>query len=153
MNKKRAAREFCFQYFFHLQLPVFEEIRRAMVQEQNPQELTDSINEFKETTNSLFEDDLNAYVVNTISGTLKNYNEIQDVIERNLKNWKLNRLSKVDHTNLLLSTYELCFDKETPVNIVINEAIEISKKFGSLESGSFINGLLDAIAKNEVTAK
>lgn len=150
MNKKRQAREFCFQYFFHLQLPIFEDLRKTLVTDNNDKDVIASINDFKETTNTILSDELNQFVFSMISGTLKNYDEVQNIIETNLKNWKLNRLSKVDHTNLLLSTYELCFDKTTPSNIVINEAIEISKKFGSLESKSFINGLLDAIVKNEI---
>lgn len=148
MNKKRQAREFCFQYFYHLQLPIFEELKASFVTDKGQKLIIDSINEFKETTNTILSDELNQFVLNMISGTLTHYDEVQKVIEANLKNWKLNRLSKVDHTILLLSTYELCFDKTTPANIVLNEAIEISKKFGSLESKSFINGLLDAILKN-----
>lgn len=148
MNKKRLAREFCFQYFYHLQLPIFEELKNAYILDKSQSSIMESVNSFKETTNTILSDELNHFVLNMVSGTLFNYDEIQKIIESNLKNWKLNRLSKVDHTILLLSTYELCFDKNTPANIVLNEAIEISKKFGSLESKSFINGLLDAIVKN-----
>lgn len=147
MNKKRQAREFCFQYFYHLQLPIFEELKNALVSDSNSTTIIESVNDFKETTNTILSDELNKFVVDIIRGTLSHYDEVQQIIQSNLKNWKINRLSKVDHTILLLSTYELCFDKTTPSNIVLNEAIEISKKFGSLESKSFINGLLDAIVK------
>lgn len=150
MNKKREAREFCFQYFFHLQLPVFEQIRHSFSTGGSQQEIQNSINEFKETTNTILSDDLNKFALELISGTLAHYDEVQQIIEANLKNWKLKRISRVDHTNLLLATYELCFDKSTHATVVINEAIEISKKFGSLESGSFINAILDSIAKSQV---
>lgn len=146
MNKKREAREFCFQYFFHLQLPVFEDIKKGI----SDDELSSSINEFKESTNSIFTDELNNYVFTQIKTTISNYSQIEEKIQKYLKNWKLNRISRVDHTNLLLAVNEVCFDKSTPVNIVINEAIEISKKFGSIESGPFVNGILDNIAKNEL---
>ena len=146
MNKKREAREFCFQYFFHLQLPVFEELKKGI----NDDDLLSSINEFKESTNSIFTNELNQYVFNQIKTTISNYSQIEDKIQKYLKNWKLNRISRVDHTNLLLAVNEVCFDKSTPVNIVINEAIEISKKFGSIDSGPFVNGILDNIAKNEL---
>lgn len=149
MNKRREVREFCFQYFFHLQLPVFEQIRHSFSVGGSKQEIQNSINEFKETTNTILSDEHNKFAMDLISGTLSHYDEVQKIIEANLKNWKLVRLSRVDHTNLMLSTYELCFDKSTPSTIVINEAIEISKKFGSLESGSFINGILDSIARVE----
>jgi N utilization substance protein B len=146
VNKKREAREFCFQYFFHLQLPVFEELKNGI----NDKELSSSINEFKESTNSIFNDELNNYVFTQIKTTLANYSKIEDVVQKYLKNWKLNRISRVDHTNLLLAVNEICYDKSTPVSIVINEAIEISKKFGSIDSGPFVNGILDNIAKNEL---
>ena len=146
--KKREAREFCFQFFFHLQLPVFQELRTALT---NDQEVTSiiksSIEEFKESTEIKLAGDQESYVIKTISGTLKNYQDIEKIIMANLKNWKLKRISKVDHTNLLLSCFELRFDTITPKSVVINEAIEISKKYGTKESSSFINGILDNIAK------
>lgn len=147
--KKRAVREFCFQYFFHLQLPVFEELRKTLIQDGDQQQIKNSINDFKESTNTMLSDEHDKYVMDTVTGTLKHYTEIEDIISRNLKNWKLGRLSKVDHTNLLLSTYEICFAKDTPNSVVINEAVEISKKYGNQDSSAFINGILDNIAKGK----
>ncbi len=147
MNPLRVAREFCFQYFFHLQLPVFQDLRKQLLEDGQQQTLKNSINEFKETTNNLMNDDSNKFVETQIATALKNYDEIENIISENLKNWKLSRLSKVDHTNLLLAVNELCFTKTAPVSVVINEAIEISKKFGTKESPAFINGVLDNVAK------
>jgi N utilization substance protein B len=146
VNKKREAREFCFQYFFHIQLPGFEGAKSDLKSDQ----LKDSISEFRESTNTLLSDELNAFGFQMIEGTLKQYESLEKSIEKYLKNWKLERISKVDHTILLLSFYELLHDKSTPVNIVINEAIEISKKFGSVDSGPFVNGILDNLVKNEL---
>lgn len=145
MNKKREAREFCFQYFFHLQLPIFEKFK----EEFNESELNESISEFKEATNSLFDNDLNSYIKTQIEGTLKNALSLEETIQKYLKNWKLSRISKVDHTVLLLAAFELLIDKSTPSTVVINEAIEISKKYGTVESGPFVNGVLDNLLKNE----
>lgn len=150
MKGLKDAREFCFQYFFHLQLPIFEDLKNDMQKSETSDSLVTSINEFKSTTNHLLDDDLNATVLNRVQGTLSNYTELETKISSHLKNWKIERLSKVDHTNLLLSTYELCYEKDTPVKVVINEAIEISKKFGTQDSSSFINGVLDSIAKAEI---
>lgn len=149
MNDIRIAREFCFQYLFHLQLPVFESLRIEYTETQDDAELMDSIRQFKESTNSIFSDSSNKYIEASIKGTIENYPKIEEIIERNLKNWKLGRLSKVDHTNLLLAVNELCYNTQAPTSVVINEAIEISKKFGTLESSAFVNGVLDNIAKNE----
>jgi N utilization substance protein B len=150
VNKKREAREFCFQYFFHMQLPIFQELKHELANDDSSQVLKDSLLEFKESTNTILSDELNLFVEQQVTSTLKHYVEIEKVLEKYLKNWKLHRISRVEHTNLLLAANDLCFTKSAPVNIIINEAIEISKKFGSLESGSFINGILDNIAKNEL---
>ncbi len=147
MNEKRAAREFCFQYFFHLQLPVFEALKQEY-SSLTDEALINSINEFKSSTNTLLGDDSNKFVLNNIKGTLQHYEEIEEIIKNNINNWKISRLSKVDHTNLLLAVHELCFSKVAPPKVVINEAIELSKKFGSKESSAFINGVLDNISKN-----
>lgn len=148
MSSLKDIREFCFQYFFHLQLPIFEEIKNQLQNDDSEAPLIDSINEYKETANKLFDNQSNKKILNRLKGTLLNYSELEDHIKAHLKNWKIERLSKVDHTNLLLATYELCYEKETPTKVVINEAIEISKKFGTEDSSSFVNGILDNLAKS-----
>lgn len=128
MSNIRSAREFCFQYFFHIQLPVFESLKSGLISSNSTDSLRSSVQEFKESTNTLLADKEDKFVMDQIISTLKNYQEIEDIISKNLKNWKLSRLSKVDHTNLLLAVNELCFTKYAPNTVVINEAIEISKK-------------------------
>lgn len=150
VNPMRVAREFCFQYFFHMQLPIFKELRDSYIQDQDEKAVLASIQEFKESTNTLLDDNLNKYVQEIVLGTLKKYLEIEDILSRYTKNWKVSRLSKVDHTNLMLSTFEMLYLKKTPINVIINEAIEISKKYGTSESSSFINGILDKMAKTEL---
>lgn len=151
LNQLRAAREFCFQYLFHLQLPIFEELKSEFQSNGNAESLLNSISDFKQTTNSMFDDEVNSYIEKQVTQTLKNYDEIEHIISAHLKNWKLARISKVDRTNLLLAVNELSFTKNVPPRIVINEAIEIAKKFGTAESSAFINGILDSIAKKDQT--
>lgn len=148
INKLRAAREFSFQYLFHTLLPDTDESLSIYSSgENNDIALKQSLNEFKESTNSMFDPSTDQFILNMVKGTITNFDEIENIISKNLKNWKLERISKVDHANLLLAVYDLCFYGETPVSVVINEAVEISKKFGTKESASFINGVLDNIAK------
>ncbi|MBD65727.1 MAG: transcription antitermination factor NusB [Halobacteriovoraceae bacterium] len=147
MSTQTKIREFCFQYLFHLQLPIFSEAKAELLSEDKSQ-IKNSLNDFKETTNSLFNDQENEKVLNRSYGVIQNYQELEDKISNNLKNWKINRLSKVDHTILLLASYELMYEKETPRNVVINEAIELSKKFGAQDSSRFINGVLDNLSKS-----
>ncbi len=72
---------------------------------------------------------------------------IDKTIESKSKHWKLSRMSAIDRNILRIATYELLFEELDPP-IVINEAIEIGKKYGDSESGIFINGILDAINKD-----
>ena len=149
MNNLRNAREFCFQFFFHLQLPVFDSLKGELQEEETHKLLSTHISDFKESTNTLLDDKMNKFVIKQLSSCLKNYKDVEKVISGNLKNWKISRLSKVDHTILILAVNELCFTKAAPPKVIINEAIELSKKFGSQESPSFINGILDSIAKKD----
>ena len=152
-NKKSLAREFLFQYFFHLQLPVFKELREEAGAKDDDKTIMASINEFKESTDTLLEKDLYRFVLDQARGALRGYGEIEERISKNLKNWKLARLSKVDHTVLILAANEMLFYKQTPPKVVINEYIEIAKKYGTKESPSFINGVLDSFSKNELESK
>lgn len=62
------------------------------------------------------------------------------------EHWSLNRMGRVDRSLLRLATYELMFLEEIPINVSINEAIEIAKRYGSEESPQFVNGVLDRVA-------
>ncbi|MBI2066511.1 MAG: transcription antitermination factor NusB [Deltaproteobacteria bacterium] len=82
-----------------------------------------------------------------VEGTYRNLREIDQMIEKFSTHWKLNRMSAVDRNILRLGAYELLYDHEVPTPVVLDEAIEIAKKFGSENSSSFINGILDHAAK------
>ncbi len=62
-------------------------------------------------------------------------------------NWRLDRMAKVDRNVLRLAVFELQHRPDVPVKVVLNEAIELGKKYGSESSGAFINGLLDRVAQ------
>lgn len=81
-----------------------------------------------------------------VAGVLANREQIDRLIEGSAENWKLTRMSKVDLTILRMATYEMLFCPDIPVNVSMDEAIEISKRFGSEESPMFINGVLDQVA-------
>ena len=80
MNKLRQAREFCFQYLFHLQLPIFESIKTDLINDDSKRQLRESLSEYKDSTNSLFDDDVNRFVEDLISGTLANYDSVESTI-------------------------------------------------------------------------
>src|SRR6476659_6369133 len=72
--------------------------------------------------------------------------EIDDLIATSSKNWRLERMSRVDRNILRLGATELVAFKDVPVKVVINEAVELAKRFGTAESSAFVNGVLDRIA-------
>jgi N utilization substance protein B len=85
------------------------------------------------------------WVSSIAKGLLGHIDELEALAQKHLKNWKLQRLSRIEHTLLLMAAYELKYTPETPYKVVINEAIELAKKYSTKESGDFLNGVLDAI--------
>jgi N utilization substance protein B len=85
------------------------------------------------------------YFERLTGGVLQYKNHIDKVIEQYSSNWKVRRMACVDRNVLRLAVFELLYCGDIPAKVSINEAIDIAKKFGSSESGSFINGILDSI--------
>jgi N utilization substance protein B len=85
-----------------------------------------------------------------VRGTMAARDTIDEVVQNASRNWRIERMSRVDRNILRLATYELtAADVEVPVRVVINEAIELAKRFGASDSPSFVNGILDRIAQGE----
>ncbi|OLA95855.1 MAG: transcription antitermination factor NusB [Candidatus Rokubacteria bacterium 13_2_20CM_69_15_2] len=82
-----------------------------------------------------------------VRGAKTNQAKIDQVIEQYTENWVLERMAVVDRNILRVAVYEILCTAEVPAKVVINEAIEIAKKFGTKESSRFINGVLDRIHK------
>jgi N utilization substance protein B len=85
------------------------------------------------------------YVKQALIGIDNNKEAIDKVIEENLHNWKIERISKVNLSILRLSTYELLYNEEIPRGVAINEALEITRRYSDEKSVGFINGVLDKI--------
>ena len=80
---------------------------------------------------------------------LENLSVIDDIIESNLNKWSMDRLFKIDLSILRVAVFELLYNKDTAKEIVINEAVEIAKKFGTEESPKFVNGILGSLIRSE----
>ncbi|CAN2039704.1 Transcription antitermination protein NusB [Candidatus Magnetomoraceae bacterium gMMP-15] len=89
--------------------------------------------------------EINSFYLMITQGVINALPEIDAEIERFSKNWQINRMSLVDRNILRIAAFELMYCDDIPPKVSINEAIEIGKKFGTEESGSFINGILDSI--------
>lgn len=91
------------------------------------------------------------YYRETLAGAWKNREEIDGLIREAAENWRLERMTLVDRNILRLGVYEILCSRDVPYAVAINEAVELGKKFGSGESGAFLNGILDRIS--EITHK
>ena len=81
-----------------------------------------------------------------VRGVARDRRKVDDLIEGVSTNWRLDRMAKVDRNVLRLAAWEL-LEGEAPLKVVINEAIELGKKYGSESTGAFVNGVLDKIAQ------
>ena len=86
------------------------------------------------------------YVRRVFYGIGENLTEIDGIIECHAKGWKSGRLSRVTCAILRLCIYELKYEKDIPMNVSLNEAVELAKKYGEDKAAGFINGILNCIA-------
>jgi len=91
--------------------------------------------------------DEESYIINKYNDVVAHLGEIDKIIDDTAKGWTSDRLGKVELTILRLAIYEIKFDDDIPVSVAIDQAVELSKRFGRDESYSFINGILAKLAK------
>ncbi|MGK5081736.1 transcription antitermination factor NusB [Bdellovibrionota bacterium FG-1] len=96
-------------------------------------------------------DELRGFTAELVAGTLRELPTLDALLEKHAANWKISRMSSIDRNLLRMATFELQNFPDTPPSVVIDEAIELAKQFGSADSPSFVNGILDAI-KNGLKA-
>lgn len=115
----------------------------------NKENYEEIIENFKEHTDlNLVEIDLE-YINRVLKGVEENKEVLDKKIEENLRNWKINRLSKIDLSILRICTYEILFESDIPEVVSINEGIELAKKYSEEKSAPFINGVLANMIKNK----
>ena len=129
MGNRRAAREYALQMLYQWDL------RRD--------NLDTSIATFWEVTSA--EDDVRTFADRLVYGTVEHLQDIDPLIERHAKNWRMKRMETLDRNLLRMAAQELLHERETPALVVIDEAIEIARRFSTRGSPQFINGLLDSI--------
>jgi len=131
MGTRRKARECALQMLFAADVAKIEGI-----------ELTE--NYWKELGENDLEDLLRNFANNITLGTLKNLTIIDERIRTRAEHWRIERMAIVDRNILRMAVYEFLFD-DTPETIIINEALEIARRFSTFEATQFINGILDAV--------
>ncbi|EAC8233259.1 transcription antitermination factor NusB [Listeria monocytogenes] len=126
--KRREAREKALQALFQIEL--------------NEMSLDQAIK-------NIMEDEQDDYMEKLVEGVMANKAEIDAIIEPNLDNWRMDRLSKVDLSLLRLSVYEIEYLDDVPNRVSLNESIEIAKIYSDEKSSKFINGVLANIAPED----
>ncbi len=130
MNRT-AIREKAFRLIYSLEIQKYES-------------LEEQINVYFESEN-IENIEAKTYIEDAVLGIEKNKEEIIGLIEKNLKSdWKIERISKIDLSILKLAIYEIKH-KDIPFKVVINEAVELAKKYGEDSSKNFVNGILASI--------
>lgn len=124
----------------------FELLYSLEIQKMEQEEYNEQIELFL-TQQSITDEKAKKYIIETVNGIAKNKEEILELISQNLKEkWDISRVSKINLTLLKLATYEIIYT-QLPYKVVVNEAVEIAKKYGDDTSPSFINGILANIIK------
>lgn len=132
MGARRQARENALQMLYQI--------------EMSGQDLSDVVDGFWGRQQNI-EPEVKEFADRLVAGVVEQRDSIDQFIVKHSTHWKLSRMSAVDKNILRLAVFELKNCEDIPLKVSLNEAIEIAKKFGTEESSSFINGVLDKIAK------
>lgn len=133
--KRRELRECIFQLLFRVEFNG---------QEDMPEQVSMFVDDIKEENEVKAEDE--AYISGKYEKIVEKIPKLDAMLDGASKGWKTSRMGKVDLTILRLAVYEMKFDEDIPEKVAINEAVELSKKFGGDESPAFINGVLAKLA-------
>ncbi len=131
MGNRRKSREAALQALYQIDLAKAEP-EKALEQYWKNNIDTEEIQEF---ANLL------------VQGVTSHLSELDQLVEKHSTHWKLSRMACVDRNILRMAAYELMYCRDIPASVSLNEAIEVGKKFGTEDSSSFINGILDNLAR------
>ncbi|MEK6560101.1 MAG: transcription antitermination factor NusB [Nitrospirota bacterium] len=99
-------------------------------------------------SDKVVQDDIREFANNIVDGVIKNLSMIDEKIRLSASHWSVDRMAVVDRNILRMAIFELLYIRDIPAKVTINEAIEIAKRYGVEESGSFVNGILDRVVKD-----
>jgi len=138
MRKRTKAREYALQILYQIDI--------------TRNDCDYCLNDFWRTKTET-DDSIREFTGQLVKGALDNQKKIDGVISAYATNWNIDRMAVVDRNILRLASFELLFLKDIPPKVSINEAVDIAKKYGDKDSGKFVNGILDKIAKEEAVAQ
>jgi len=129
MTLRRKARELALQFLYGIEV--------------NPGDLEEKLASFWQMNRT--EREIEEFAASLIRGVVQHKEHIDRTISEHALNWDIERIISVDRNVLRLAVYELAFRPDIPHVVTINEAVDIAKKFGTAESGKFVNGILDNV--------
>jgi N utilization substance protein B len=132
MGKRRKSRELALQVLFQIDVGKLE--------------LEEALTSFWSNQVPNIEKEVREFATQLVRGTRENLETIDSLISKNAENWTIERIANVDRNILRSAIYEILYRPEIPTKVTINEAIELAKKYSSVESYQFVNGILDKIA-------
>ncbi len=107
------------------------------------------IDDFCDQHEALLTEAVKPFFLELVTGVMADRESIDRLLDKWAKNWKISRMPVVDRNIMRLAVFELLKKPDIPASVSINEAVEIGKKFGTRDSGPFINGVLDRIRSQE----
>ncbi|MBW4828811.1 MAG: transcription antitermination factor NusB [Clostridiaceae bacterium] len=125
-----------------------EETMKLLFQMEMNNDYSDGIVELYIDENE-FTHDEEEYIRDAVEMIKRNLKDIDESIQKYIKGWKIHRLARVDLSVLRIAVYELTYRKDIPIEVAINEAIEICKKYSTDESSKFINGVLGSFVREK----
>ncbi len=134
--RRRKSREFALQVLYQLNI--------------TQQDASSALQQFEE--HFLQKGEADEFLRRLVTGVLEHRLTLDHLIEQYSQHWQLDRINIIDRNILRMALFELLYCEEIPPKVTINEAIDLGKQYGSEESGSFINGILDRI-QNELIRK
>jgi len=123
---------------------VFQALYSVYISQENENKILDDIQGRYD-----FDEDTNEYVTNLFFRSIENKKYLVETISKYLENWEWSRVALLDRLILQMATAELFYIDDVPPKVTIAEAIEIASKFSTSDSSSFVNGILDAIYKEQ----
>lgn len=137
MGTRRQARELALQFLYQ-----FDSLKESSSDSEDVGEL---LSFFWDRNDNPSDEDTKEFSSILIMGSCSNLARIDDIIATYSQHWRLTRMPTIDRNILRIAIYEILYLSNIPPPVTINEAVELGKKFGTEESGSFINGILDKI--------
>lgn len=135
MGDRRQARELALQALFFVDMDKSDPVEAIAV--------------FCANNEEMLTQEVKPFFMELVNGVVENRSQIDALLNRYSKNWKLSRMPVVDRNIMRIATFEFLKRSDIPCSVTINEAVEIGKKYGTRDSGSFINGVLDRIKSLE----